>query len=53
MSGTDDLPCAGKMVFDTEKEAKSTALTLEYQRGTKLKTYKCRHCGLWHLSSNS
>jgi hypothetical protein len=46
-----ELPCAGKLVFDIEKEARAAATTLEYQRGVKLKAYKCSHCGLWHLSS--
>jgi hypothetical protein len=47
------LPCAEKLVFDTEKEAKAAATTLEWQRGIKLKAYQCRHCGLWHLSRRS
>jgi hypothetical protein len=45
------LPCADKLVFDTEKQAKVAANVAEYQHGTKLKAYKCRHCGLWHLAS--
>lgn len=52
MEKTNDLPCAGKMAFDTEKDAKATAVTLEYQRGAKLKVYKCKHCSLWHLTSS-
>ncbi len=47
-----ELPCADKMIFDSEAEAKAEANKLEWQRGVKLKAYKCRHCGLWHLSSN-
>jgi hypothetical protein len=45
------LPCGDKMAFDTEKQAKAAAITLEYQHGTKLGVYKCRHCKLWHLTS--
>ena len=40
------------MVFDNEKQAKQAATVAEYQRGSKLKAYKCRNCQLWHLSSN-
>jgi len=45
------LPCANKLVFDTQKQAQAAATTALYQHGTKLKTYVCVHCGLWHLSS--
>jgi hypothetical protein len=46
------LPCADKLAFDTQKQAQAAAVVAEYQHGTKLKTYRCKHCGLWHLSSN-
>ncbi len=46
------LPCVDKMAFDTQKEAEATAVTVEWRHGTKLKVYQCRHCSLWHLSSN-
>jgi len=46
-----DLPCAEKLAFDTKKEAQAAATTVEWQRDIKLKPYKCRHCGLWHLTS--
>ncbi len=45
------LPCANKLAFDTEKEANATAVKADWQHGAKVKSYKCRHCGLWHLSS--
>lgn len=45
------LPCAEKMVFDTQREAESTALAADWQHGASLRPYKCRHCNLWHLSS--
>lgn len=53
MNDTDDqaLPCADKMVFDTRQQAQSTALAADWQHGASLKAYKCRHCHLWHLSS--
>jgi hypothetical protein len=45
------LPCADKLAFDTEQAARAAANVAEYQHGTRLKVYACRHCGLWHLSS--
>ncbi len=45
------LPCVDKLVFDTRRQANAAAQTAEYQHGTKLKTYLCRYCELWHLSS--
>jgi hypothetical protein len=47
----DVLPCHDKMVFDTKKEAETTAIVAEHTRGTKLKAYLCAYCQLWHLSS--
>jgi hypothetical protein len=43
--------CENKMSFDSKIEAENTVTVAEYQRGSKLKVYKCRDCGLWHLSS--
>jgi hypothetical protein len=43
--------CNGKMAFDTEKEAQTSATVAKHQRGTDLKVYKCKSCDLWHLSS--
>ena len=45
------LPCADKLVFDTKTEADGAAVTAQWQHDTKLKTYKCRHCQLWHLAT--
>jgi hypothetical protein len=45
------LPCAEKITFDTKKAAVTAATVAEFQHGTKLKPYKCSHCGLWHLAS--
>lgn len=47
-----ELPCAGKLALDTKSQAQSSATAIKWQRGMKLKAYQCRHCGLWHLSSN-
>jgi hypothetical protein len=44
--------CDEKMAFDTKKEAENAAIVAEFQRGSKLKIYKCRNCNLWHLSSD-
>lgn len=46
------LPCSEKLAFDTRKAAEAAATVAEYQHGTKLKPYVCRHCGLWHLASS-
>ena len=48
-----EQPCAEKLAFDTKKEARAAATTIAWQRGAELKPYKCRHCGLWHLTSQS
>lgn len=45
------MPCADKLAFDTQKEAKAAANVAAYRYGTLLKTYRCSHCDLWHLSS--
>jgi hypothetical protein len=46
------LKCSDKMSFDTKREAMDTATVAAHQHGSKLKSYKCRTCSLWHLSSN-
>ena len=51
MEEADRLQCADKLVFDSEKEAEAEARAIKYRRGVSLKAYKCRYCGLWHLSS--
>lgn len=50
---TDALPCAEKLTFDDQKAAVAMAVTLQHQRGVQLKSYPCRYCQLWHLSSQS
>jgi len=44
--------CDSKMVFDSKAEAENAVRVAEYQRGSKLKAYKCAKCQLWHLSSD-
>jgi len=46
------LPCSEKLAFDTRRQAEAAAAVARYQHGTVLQAYLCRHCGLWHLSSN-
>lgn len=46
------MPCADKLAFDTPEAARATATVSEHRYGGKLKVYKCRHCHLYHLSSN-
>jgi hypothetical protein len=48
---SNELPCAEKMAFDSKQEAENTALTADWQHGTALKAYRCKHCNLWHLAS--
>jgi hypothetical protein len=45
------LPCADKLAFDAKKPADIAAMVAAYQHGTKLKSYMCSHCALWHLAS--
>jgi hypothetical protein len=45
------LPCADKLVFESEKDARVASLVALYQHGTQLKVYRCKHCQLWHLAS--
>ena len=52
MEDRQELPCADKLAFDSEKEALDQARVIKWRRDAKLKAYKCRHCGLWHLSTN-
>lgn len=51
MDETRVLPCADKLVFDSEQQAQDQARVIKWQRGSQLKAYKCRYCDLWHLSS--
>ncbi|MCA9324085.1 hypothetical protein KC992_03195 [Candidatus Saccharibacteria bacterium] len=43
--------CQTKMSFDTKKAAENAARVAAHQHGSKLKSYKCRTCKLWHLAS--
>ncbi len=52
MDKEEALACADKLAFDSEREASAEANVLEWRHGTKLKVYKCRHCGLWHFASS-
>ena len=49
---TTSLPCAEKLAFDTLEQARASATVSEHRYGNKLKVYRCRHCRLYHLSSN-
>lgn len=49
---TEILPCAEKMVFDTSEQAEAVGRAAEWQYGGALKSYRCRYCGLWHLSTS-
>ena len=45
------LPCIDKVTFDSVAIARAAAILAEKNHGIKLKVYRCRHCGLWHLAS--
>jgi hypothetical protein len=53
MDDTTMPACAEKLSFDTEQAARASAVAVEWQRGTKLKPYHCRLCGLWHLTTRA
>lgn len=46
------LPCQEKANYSNQKDAEAAAVVAKYRHGNKLKVYKCRHCGLWHLASD-
>jgi hypothetical protein len=46
-----ELPCHAKLAFDSKKDAQAAATVALFQHGTKLKVYRCKYCGLWHLAS--
>lgn len=46
-----ELPCAGKLAFETQVQASASANVVYYQHGTSVYPYRCRFCSLWHLSS--
>lgn len=45
------MPCSDKISFDTRQAAEATATTSEFWYGHRPHAYRCRHCGLWHLST--
>lgn len=47
------LPCAEKITYDTKEKATGAAAAVDWQRGLALRAYNCRHCQLWHLTTNS
>jgi len=53
-TSTDDqtLPCEGKLVFESPDAAASAAAAVDWQRGAKLRGYRCKYCRLWHLTSS-
>lgn len=47
------LPCKDKIPFKTREAAEGAAATAKYRYGSrKLKVYRCKHCGQWHLARN-
>lgn len=52
MTDAEPLPCADKLAFETPEVARATATVSKHWYGSKLKVYKCKHCGLYHLSTD-
>lgn len=48
----DALPCSEKLAFNTKKAAQATATTAQFQRGVRVKPYRCTYCSLWHLATD-
>lgn len=46
------LPCAEKLVFPTEPQARAAAAVAKHRYGSRLRVYQCRHCGMWHIASD-
>lgn len=48
--------CDDKASYKSEEEAQAAAVVAAWQHGTdgtsKLKPYKCNHCGLYHLATD-
>lgn len=48
----EQLPaCAEKLAFNTRRDAEAAAALAAHRYGNQLVAYRCRECGLWHLSS--
>lgn len=47
-----EMSCKDKLAFETKEAASATANVVHYRYGSKVRPYKCRHCGLWHLASS-
>ena len=45
------LPCADKISFETKREAGAAGVAADWQHGAVLRPYRCRHCTLWHLTT--
>ncbi len=44
--------CTHKLTFNTKAEAIGAKIALAAQKGINLSVYKCKICGLWHLTSS-
>jgi hypothetical protein len=53
MEESTQKPCADKLGFDTKQQANAAAVVAYLQHGTKLTVYKCTHCKLWHLATDT
>ena len=42
-------PRTGKKMFPSPRAAETRRKTLKRKRNERLASYRCRHCGRWHL----
>lgn len=45
--------CKEKLAFDNKEQAEGAAVYIKHLHGTRLKTYKCKNCTLWHLATDN
>lgn len=45
--------CTRKSPYETEAQVLAFKAVYERERNIKLGHYKCRYCGMWHLTSQN
>lgn len=45
--------CRGKEAFASPELAHEVAARMRRRRGCPLQTYRCAHCGSWHIGDSS
>jgi len=44
---------SGKKAFRTQRKARMSIERMEEVQGSRLYPYRCRDCGLWHMTSSA